>query len=236
MLENDIGKTVLRAEGLTRRLGEGLNRTDVLRGINLTLQRGSTYAIVGPSGCGKSTLLYLLGLLDRPDTGRIFLGNQRVDNMTDAERTRVRGRHIGFVFQFHFLLAEFTAEENIMMPMLRQPGVDRLAASRRARELLDLVGLGNKAARNGHQLSGGERQRVAVARALANEPDLLLADEPTGNLDYQNSISLFEQLQSLAREHDRTVLVVTHNLDLARACDHCLHMRDGVFETAESAS
>lgn len=230
MSEGSASESVLQAQGLVRNLGEGANRVEVLRGIDLTLNRGRTYAIVGPSGCGKSTLLYLLGLLDRPDQGQLLLNGQRVDAMSDAVRTRVRGRYIGFVFQFHFLLAEFSAQENILMPMLRQPGIDRTAASERALALLELVGLADKAHRNGHQLSGGERQRVAVARALANDPDLILADEPTGNLDYHNSITLFEQLQLLAHDHGRTILVVTHNLDLARACDHCLQMRDGRFE------
>lgn len=224
------GEQVLEVRKLHRYLGEGEARIHVLRGIDLQLERGRTYSIVGPSGCGKSTLLYLLGLLDRPDAGEIHLAGQRVDSASEQERTQIRGRHIGFVFQFHFLLSEFSAAENLMLPMLRQGNRDRPAAMRRARELLDLVGLAHKADRRGNQLSGGERQRVAVARALANDPDIILADEPTGNLDFANSEQLFVQLQDLAHKLNRTILIVTHNRDLANACDVCLSMRDGVFD------
>ena len=202
----------------------------VLRGIDLSLDRGKTYSIVGPSGCGKSTLLYLLGLLDRPDSGEIWLGGERVDHATEAERTIIRGKKIGFVFQFHFLLSEFSAAENLMLPMIKQGGISKEEAHEKACHLLRLVGLADKVNRRGNQLSGGERQRVAVARALANDPDLILADEPTGNLDFKNSLTLFEQLQGLAHELDRTILVVTHNRDLAKACDATLRMRDGQFE------
>lgn len=223
-------ESILRVRQLHRYLGEGAARNHVLRGIDLELLPGRTYAIVGPSGCGKSTLLYLLGLLDRPDAGEIYLRGERVDNASERERTRIRGTRIGFVFQFHFLLAEFSASENLMLPMLKAGDCDRSRARARALELLELVGLADKADRKGNQLSGGERQRVAVARALANDPDLLLADEPTGNLDFRNSQLLFEQLQVLADKFKRTVLIVTHNRELAESCNHCLPMRDGRFE------
>ncbi|MEX0323578.1 MAG: ABC transporter ATP-binding protein [Puniceicoccaceae bacterium] len=222
--------TVLQTKQLHRSLGSEASRVHVLRGIDLTLEKGRTYAIVGPSGCGKSTLLYLLGLLDRPDSGEIWLGNERVDHASEAERTLIRARRIGFVFQFHFLLAEFSSAENLMLPMMKQGKLTREAALEKAASLLGMVGLADKVDRRGNQLSGGERQRVAVARALANDPDLILADEPTGNLDFKNSLALFEQLQRLAHESNRTALVVTHNLELAKACDHTFHMRDGVFE------
>jgi lipoprotein-releasing system ATP-binding protein len=229
-MENSTSKHVLEARKLHRFLGEGAGRVHVLRGLDLSLDRGKTYSIVGPSGCGKSTLLYLLGLLDRPDGGEILLGGDRVDQASEASRTRIRGSRIGFVFQFHFLLAEFTAAENLMLPMLKKGGISDEEAREKACHLLRLVGLADKTARRGNQLSGGERQRVAVARALANDPDLILADEPTGNLDFKNSLTLFEQLQGLAHELDRTILVVTHNRELARACDATFHMRDGVFQ------
>jgi lipoprotein-releasing system ATP-binding protein len=222
--------TVLETRKLHRTLGEGADRVHVLRGLDLSLNRGRTYAIVGPSGCGKSTLLYLLGLLDKPDSGEIWLGGERVDHASESDRTRLRGERIGFVFQFHFLLSEFSAAENLMLPMVKNGTMSRDAAHERACELLGLVGLGDKTARKGNQLSGGERQRVAVARALANDPDLILADEPTGNLDFKNSKLLFDQLQNLAHELNRTILVVTHNLDLAEACDQTFHMKDGMFE------
>jgi len=221
---------VLETRNLHRTLGSGADLVHVLRGIDLSLERGKTYAIVGPSGCGKSTLLYLLGLLDRPDSGEIHLAGERVDQANEAARTRIRGQKIGFVFQFHFLLSEFSAAENLMLPMLKQGNITKEAAYEKACHLLRLVGLADKTGRRGNQLSGGERQRVAVARALANDPELILADEPTGNLDFQNSLTLFEQLQGLAHELNRTILVVTHNRDLAKACDQTFHMRDGVFE------
>ena len=229
-MDNATTDAVLETRQLHRTLGGGADQVHVLRGIDLTLQRGRTYSIVGPSGCGKSTLLYLLGLLDRPDSGEIWLGGERVDHANEAERTRIRGSRIGFVFQFHFLLSEFSAAENLMLPMLKQGGISREEAHEKACHLLRMVGLADKTGRRGNQLSGGERQRVAVARALANDPDLVLADEPTGNLDFQNSLTLFEQLQNLAHELNRTILVVTHNRDLAKACDATFHMRDGLFE------
>lgn len=224
---------VLQTRTLHRTLGDGVDAVHVLRGLDLQLERGRTYAIVGPSGCGKSTLLYLLGLLDRPDRGEIYLAGERVDHLPEAQRTQIRGRRIGFVFQFHFLLSEFSSAENLILPMLKHLPLDREEAAAKAGRLLGLVGLEDKAGRKGNQLSGGERQRVAVARALANDPDLILADEPTGNLDFANSKTLFDQLQSLAHELNRTILVVTHNLDLARACDHTFHMRDGIFENQD---
>jgi len=229
-MSEDLSKPVLEARKLHRTLGSGADTVHVLRGIDLSIDRGKTYAVVGPSGCGKSTLLYLLGLLDRPDSGEIWLGGERVDHANEAERTRIRGHRIGFVFQFHFLLSEFSAAENLMLPMLKRGGITSEEAYEKASNLLRLVGLADKTGRKGNQLSGGERQRVAVARALANDPDLILADEPTGNLDFQNSFTLFEQLQGLAHELNRTILVVTHNRDLAKACDDTLQMRDGQFE------
>lgn len=224
------GEHVLEIKNLHRYLGEGVDRIHVLRGIHLNLARGKTYAIVGPSGCGKSTLLYLLGLLDLPDEGEILLNGNRVDSASEAERTLIRGREIGFVFQFHFLLSEFSAAENIMLPILKQGLMEQGAAYERACELLRLVGMAEKSNRRGNQLSGGERQRVAVARALANNPTVILADEPTGNLDLKNSEMLFSQMKNLAHELNRTILIVTHNTDLAKECDVCLPMMDGVFE------
>ncbi|MFP4541005.1 MAG: ABC transporter ATP-binding protein [Opitutales bacterium] len=225
---------VLSVRGLERWLGDGANRTHALRGLDFDLVGGKVYSVVGPSGCGKSTLLYLLGLLDRPDGGEIHLGGVRVDSASDRERTRLRGSHLGFVFQFHFLLAEFTAQENIMLPMVKQ-GLDPSEARRRADTLLDEVGLAGRAHNRGNQLSGGEQQRIAVARALANRPRLLLADEPTGNLDQQNSEALFGLLQRVAHDWGHTVLLVTHNRELARRCDHTLAMRDGRFSHGEGS-
>ena len=221
--------TVIRCENLHRHLGQGEGRVHVLRGVSFEANRGEICAIVGPSGCGKSTLLYQLGLLDQPDDGRIWIDGEAMSNTSDDLRTAARSRHIGFVFQFHFLMLEFTALDNVMMPMRK---LGRLAPAEmevRARALLESVGLGNKTHRLGTQLSGGEQQRVAVARALANEPSLILADEPTGNLDVANSTLVFDLLARLAKENNQAVVLVTHNPEIAQRCDVVRAMKDGVF-------
>lgn len=201
----------------------------VLKGVSFQARRGQVYAIVGPSGCGKSTLLYLLGLLDRPDGGEIEINGRVMSNHDDLARTAARGEHIGFVFQFHFLMLEFTALENVMMPMRKLGRLSPSAMRDRAHGLLDAVGLGAKTHRLGTQLSGGEQQRVAIARALANQPTILLADEPTGNLDVRNSNLVFDLLTRLAKDNGQAVVLVTHNPEIAQRCDVTRPMRDGVF-------
>ncbi|MDP2139059.1 MAG: ABC transporter ATP-binding protein [Candidatus Didemnitutus sp.] len=219
----------LRCENLHRHLGEGEGRVHVLRGVSFEAYRGRVTAIVGPSGCGKSTLLYLLGLLDRPDQGSIWIRGRLMSNSGDIDRTAARGEHIGFVFQFHFLMQEFSALENVMMPMRKLGKLtdDEMAA--RAHTLLGDVGLGEKTHRLATQLSGGEQQRVAVARALANQPAIILADEPTGNLYLKNSTMVFDLLTRLAKENGQAVVLVTHNPDIAQRCDEIRPMRDGEF-------
>jgi lipoprotein-releasing system ATP-binding protein len=219
----------LRCEDLHRYLGKGEGRVHVLKGVTFEARRGQVYAVVGPSGCGKSTLLYLLGLLDIPDRGSLWIGGRLMANSLDGERTAARGEHIGFVFQFHFLMMEFTALENVMMPMRKLGRLSATAMEGRARHLLDSVGLADKTHRLGTQLSGGEQQRVAIARALANEPAIILADEPTGNLDAKNSTIVFDLLTRLAKENGQAVVLVTHNADIAARCDFRRPMRDGIF-------
>jgi lipoprotein-releasing system ATP-binding protein len=221
----------IRCAGLHRHLGQGEGRVHVLRGVSFAAQRGKVYAIVGPSGCGKSTLLYLLGLLDRPDAGDIYINEQLMSAGTDEARTAIRGEHIGFVFQFHFLMQEFTALENVMMPMRKLGRLSEKDMTERARSLLHDVGLGNKTHRLATQLSGGEQQRVAIARALANQPAIILADEPTGNLDVRNSGLIFDLLTRLAKDNGQAVVLVTHNPDIANRCDEIKPMRDGEFVT-----
>ena len=224
-----VGDLALRCTNLHRYLGHDEGRVHVLKGVSFEARRGQVYAIVGPSGCGKSTLLYLLGLLDQPDEGAIEINGRVMSNTDDLARTAARGAHIGFVFQFHFLMLEFSALDNVMMPMRKLGRLTPAAMEARARQLLDAVGLGNKTHRLGTQLSGGEQQRVAVARALANEPSILLADEPTGNLDVRNSALVFELLTRLAKDHGQAVILVTHNPEIAQRCDVIRPMRDGVF-------
>ena len=224
-----VGDLALRCSGLQRYLGQGEGRVHVLKGVSFEARRGQVYAIVGPSGCGKSTLLYLLGLLDQPDGGEIEINGQPMSNSDDFARTAARGAHIGFVFQFHFLMLEFTALENVMMPMRKLGRLTPAEMEARARSLLDSVGLGAKTHRLGTQLSGGEQQRVAVARALANQPSIILADEPTGNLDVKNSAVVFDLLTRLAKDNGQAVILVTHNPEIAQRCDVTRPMRDGLF-------
>ena len=219
----------LRCADLHRYLGQGEGRVHVLRGVSFEARRGQVYAIVGPSGCGKSTLLYLLGLLDRQDGGDIWISDRLMSNSSDLDRTAARCEHIGFVFQFHFLMQEFTALENVMMPMRKLGRLTPEAMTERAHQLLASVGLGEKTHRLGTQLSGGEQQRVAIARALANQPAILLADEPTGNLDVKNSTLVFDLLTRLAKDHGQAVILVTHNPEIAQRCDSIRPMRDGLF-------
>ena len=229
LLPSPVGGIALRCTNLQRYLGQGEGRVHVLKGVSFEARRGQVYAIVGPSGCGKSTLLYLLGLLDQPDGGEISINGQVMSNNDDAARTAARGAHIGFVFQFHFLMLEFSALENVMMPMRKLARLTPPEMTARAHELLASVGLGDKTHRLGTQLSGGEQQRVAVARALANEPSIILADEPTGNLDVKNSTMVFDLLTRLAKDHGQAVVLVTHNPEIANRCDSVRPMRDGLF-------
>ena len=219
----------LKCDNLERFLGEAETRVHVLRGVSLALERGYTHAFVGPSGCGKSSLLYILGLLDQPDAGHLAIGGLDVAGLPDDELSQQRNALLGFIFQFHFLLQDFTAQENVMIPM-RQLGRWNEATMRdRASHLLDSVGLGDKIERPSRHLSGGEQQRVAIARALANDPEVILADEPTGNLDTANSTRVFSLLTDLVRRENKALLLVTHNPAIAAACDWVLTMRDGLI-------
>lgn len=233
-MSDNLNQPVLSCRGVHRYLGDEKQRVHVLRGVDLDLYRGNTYAIVGPSGCGKSTLLYTLGLLDKQDSGDIMIDGQDVSLANDKERTAIRNQKIGFVFQFHFLLPEFTASENVTIPMWKRGNRKALSMERRAHMLLQSVGLGDKTHRLATRLSGGEQQRVAVARALSNDPPIVLADEPTGNLDVKNSNIVFELLYQLSKKNNQAVLIVTHNPEIARKCDFILKMRDGVFSKMET--
>ena len=231
MSERDAatGDVPVRAERIERKFtgatGEDIR---VLRGIDLEVERGHTLAIVGPSGAGKSTLLHVLGGLDLPSSGRIWLGGRELSALPDLELARIRNGYVGFVFQFHHLLRDFTALENVMMPQLIA-GIDRRRARQRALDLLAQVGLAGRVEHRPAKLSGGEQQRVAVARALANEPPVLLADEPSGNLDQETSERLHDVLFELVRDHGTALVVVTHNASLADRCDRVLELRDGVL-------
>jgi lipoprotein-releasing system ATP-binding protein len=217
----------LRCRNLERYLGEDESRVHALRGISLDLEPGTVHAVVGPSGCGKSTLLYILGLLDHPDGGSVMIEGEVVSDLPDDVLAQRRNELLGFIFQFHFLLEDFTAEENVMIPMRRLGRLTESEMRTRAAELLAAVGLEEKRARPSKHLSGGEQQRVAIARALANDPLVILADEPTGNLDTVNSNRAFDLLQQVVVKGGKALLLVTHNRGIASVCDWIHEMQDG---------
>ena len=217
---------VLELREVRRVFRQGGTELPVLNGIDLALQRGEIVALVGPSGAGKSTLLHLAGLLERPDDGAVLIGGEDCGRLSDERRTLFRRSHIGFVYQFHHLLPEFSALENVMLPQMIA-GVARRPARGKAAELLERVGLGPRAGHRPARLSGGEQQRVAIVRALANDPEILLADEPTGNLDHATGDSVMNTLLDLVRRTGLTALIATHNLDLARRLDRIVALEDG---------
>ena len=215
---------VLKLEGIAKTYNPGTpGAVDVLRGLDLTVAQGEVVALVAPSGAGKSTLLHIAGLLDTPDAGRVVLGGREMGGLGDRARTEARRRELGFVYQFHHLLPEFTALENVVLPQLAN-GTPERAAQDRARGLLDRVGLAPRADHRPAALSGGEQQRVAFCRALANAPALLLADEPTGNLDPATSDRVFGVLMALVRDTGLSALIATHNMDLAARMDRVLRL------------
>jgi lipoprotein-releasing system ATP-binding protein len=218
----------LRLEQLERAYAQGERLIEVLRGATASFYPGEAVALLGPSGAGKSTLLHIAGLLEQPDRGAVIIDGINCGNLGDAERTRMRRAEIGFVYQFHHLLPEFSALENVVLPQLIL-GLSRSEAESRAMELLKALGLGERADHRPAQLSGGEQQRVAIARAVANGPKFLLADEPTGNLDPHTADRVFEQLLSLVRQSGVAALIATHNLDLAARMDRTLRLVDGIL-------
>ena len=218
----------LHLQDLQRAYAQGSRIIEVLKGATASLYAGETVALLGPSGAGKSTLLHIAGLLERPDGGAVVINGVDCVKLGDSERTRMRRSEIGFVYQFHHLLPEFSALENIVLPQLIL-GLSRAEAEERAKQLLDSLGIAGRGDHRPAQLSGGEQQRVAIARAVANGPRLLLADEPTGNLDPPTAERVFEQLLSLVRQSGVAALIATHNLELAARMDRTLRLRDGLL-------
>ena len=227
-------KTLIEARDLTRILPETVPVT-LVKDVTLTIGEGEFVAITGPSGSGKSSLLYLLGLLDQPTSGTVHVKGRDITHMDEAERAYTRLSSMGFVFQFHFLLPEFSARDNIAIPMRKLGRLPRREIDARAEEILASLGLADHVHKKPYQLSGGQRQRVAVARSLANDPALLLADEPTGSLDSKSSEQVFATLEALVREKGKTVLVVTHDLDMAARMDRRIHLVDGMLADADKA-
>ncbi|MBK8925904.1 MAG: ABC transporter ATP-binding protein [Crocinitomicaceae bacterium] len=213
---------MLTASGIYKNYGE----LSILKGIDLSVAKGEVVCIVGASGAGKTTLLQILGTLDKADQGSIQINGQTIGSFSGEELARFRNKHLGFIFQFHQLLPEFTALENVLIPAMIG-GVNQTAAQKRAKELLDYLGLTSRYEHKPSQLSGGEQQRVAVARALMNQPDVIFADEPSGNLDSVNAKELHELFFNLKKELNQTFVIVTHNRELAKMADHVFEMKDG---------
>ena len=218
--------SAIRLDNVVKHYGTGEHAVRAVDGVSFTLPPGVIAAIVGPSGSGKSTLLNLLGALDRPDTGEVWIGEQALSTLTEPDLVRLRRDHIGFVFQQFNLVPNLSAEENVTLPM-EFAGLDKHARRKRARELLDAVGMAHRLGHRPAKLSGGEQQRVAIARALANDPDLILADEPTGNLDARTGADVIALLERLAADQHKTLLVITHDETLAATAHPVWHMHDG---------
>ena len=222
---------MIKVEGITKKFGS----LEVLKGINLEIQKGEVVSIVGPSGAGKTTLLQIMGLLDNPNSGKVIIDGQDVTRFKQKQLARVRNTQIGFVFQFHQLLPEFTALENVMIPAMIA-GRKRSEARKRAQELLAFMGLADRADHKPKQMSGGENQRVAVARALINDPKVVLADEPSGSLDSHNKAELHKLFFDLRDKFGQTFIIVTHDEELATLTDRTIHMKDGRIVEPEAAA
>ena len=228
-----MSNEILRLENIEKYYSGSVDKLHIIRNLNLSVEEGEFISILGRSGSGKSTLLNVIGLLDKIDGGKIFIDGNEVDVLSDVEKDRLKNRMLGFVFQFHYLLPEFTALENVMLPALIDDFSNKSEIEKRAMELLKSVGLEERVHHKPSQLSGGEKQRVAIARALINSPKILLADEPTGNLDEETSETIFNILKDINKNRKQTIIVVTHSKDLAQISDKKLYLKKGVLETEE---
>jgi len=230
MSDEAMSEQLISCTDLHKAYAEGDLHVDVLRGINLQVSRGESIAIMGTSGSGKSTLLHLLGGLDLPNKGEISIVGKNTLNLTDAERGKLRNESLGFIYQFHHLLPEFSALENVAMPLLISDSCDAESAARSAKDLLEKVGLGDRLQHKPGELSGGERQRAAIARALVTQPECVLADEPTGNLDEKTADQVFSLMLELKQDSGTSFIMVTHNQSLAEKMDKTYQLHDGILE------
>lgn len=225
-----MNNSLLSCRSVTKTYQEGTLKTQVLHGVSFDINAGELVAVVGSSGSGKSTLLHILGALDELTSGQIFFEGKEISAMSPSQHAELRNQDIGFVYQFHHLLADFSALENVMMPLLIG-GMAVSQAEKKAKDMLDAVGVGHRLSHRPSELSGGERQRVAIARALVNDPKLVLADEPTGNLDHATALDIYDLMRSLNQTHQTAFLVVTHDQELANKLDRQMKMQDGELVT-----
>ena len=225
-----MNNIIMKLEDIDKFYMETGNELHILRKLNLEVKRGEFVSILGKSGSGKSTLLNIMGLLDKIDGGKIWIDNKEVSSLNEMERNNIKNHFLGFVFQFHYLMSEFTALENVMIPALLNNFKNKAEIEKEAKELLEIVGLAERMKHKPNQLSGGEKQRVAIARAMINKPKLILADEPTGNLDEDTGELIFSLFRKINKEHNQSIVVVTHARDLSQVTDRQIFLKKGVLE------
>ncbi len=225
-----MNNIIMKLEDIDKFYMETGNKLHILKKLNLEVKRGEFVSILGKSGSGKSTLLNIMGLLDKIDGGKIWIDNKEVSSLNEMERNNIKNHFLGFVFQFHYLMSEFTALENVMIPALLNNFKNKVEIEKEAKELLEIVGLGERIKHKPNQLSGGEKQRVAIARAMINKPKLILADEPTGNLDEDTGELIFSLFRKINKEHNQSIVVVTHARDLSQVTDRQIYLKRGVLE------
>ncbi|RRD27379.1 ABC transporter ATP-binding protein [Fusobacterium canifelinum] len=226
----DMNNIIMKLEDIDKFYMETGNKLHILKKLNLEVKRGEFVSILGKSGSGKSTLLNIMGLLDKVDGGKIWIDNKEVSSLNEMERNNIKNHFLGFVFQFHYLMSEFTALENVMIPALLNNFKNKAEIEKEAKELLEIVGLAERIKHKPNQLSGGEKQRVAIARAMINKPKLILADEPTGNLDEDTGELIFSLFRKINKEHNQSIVVVTHARDLSQVTDRQIYLKRGVLE------
>ena len=225
-----MNNIIMKLEDIDKFYMETGNKLHILKKLNLEVKRGEFVSILGKSGSGKSTLLNIMGLLDKIDGGKIWIDNKEVSSLNEMERNNIKNHFLGFVFQFHYLMSEFTALENVIIPALLNNFKNKVEIEKEAKELLEIVGLAERIKHKPNQLSGGEKQRVAIARAMINKPKLILADEPTGNLDEDTSELIFSLFRKINKEHNQSIVVVTHARDLSQVTDRQIYLKRGVLE------
>ena len=225
-----MNNIIMKLEDIDKFYMETGNKLHILKKLNLEVKRGEFVSILGKSGSGKSTLLNIMGLLDIIDGGKIWIDNKEVSSLNEMERNNIKNHFLGFVFQFHYLMSEFTALENVMIPALLNNFKNKVEIEKEAKELLEIVGLAERIKHKPNQLSGGEKQRVAIARAMINKPKLILADEPTGNLDEDTGELIFSLFRKINKEHNQSIVVVTHARDLSQVTDRQIYLKRGVLE------